>query len=404
MPLMQKSGKIVVVSQHYPPDPSTTAAIMSAIARHLATDARLLVLSGTAGSSVEPDRPDQPEVIEIRNWMPGKAALIRRAAAEILFAFRVFLSLAKRLRRGDVALTVTAPFMLPHAVAAAARFKGARSALIMHDLFPDVLVMAGLLKPSSIVTAVIRAVNGLMFRTLDAIITIGRDTERLLLHYRGVTPDKIHFIPNWTTLEPSVRPIDPDNPYRRPHTARFVVGLSGNLGFTHDPVIVFEAARLLGKDSDIHFLLSGWGIGFERLKAMQSEAKLPNISLVDRVPDEDLELFLSAADIWLIPYRRNVAGVSVPSRFYNLLAVGRPVIIVSEPDAEAALTVVEHRLGFVVAPGDAGELARTIRLAASSEDPARPERAVAIARRFNFASAMAGYSEVVRKLSQDGQN
>jgi hypothetical protein len=43
-----------------------------------------------------------------------------------------------------------------------------------------------------------------------------------------------------------------------------MVGLSGNLGFTHDPLIVFDAARLLRDDPDIHFLLSGWGIGFER--------------------------------------------------------------------------------------------------------------------------------------------
>ena len=64
--------------------------------------------------------------------------------------------------------------------------------------------------------------------------------------------------------------------------------------------------------------------------------------------------FLSAADVWLIPYRKNVAGVSVPSRFYNLLAVGRPVILVSEPDAEAALTVTENDLGWVVPPGTAG--------------------------------------------------
>ena len=114
-----------------------------------------------------------------------------------------------------------------------------------------------------------------------------------------------------------------------------MVGLSGNLGFTHDPVIVFEAARLLREDADIHFLLSGWGIGFERLKQLQSEAGLPNVTLVDRVEDGELEQLLSAADIWLIPYRKNVAGVSVPSRFYNLLAVGRPAIVVSEPDAEA---------------------------------------------------------------------
>ena len=206
--------------------------------------------------------------------MAAKAALIKRAAAEASFTIRAFLAALRTLRRGDVALTVTAPFMLPYAVAAAAKLKRARSALIMHDLYPDVLVMAGLLKPASIPAKAMRAANALMFRALDAVVIIGRDTEQLLLRYGGITRDKIRFIPNWATLVPGVRPIRPDNRYRRALAARFVVGLSGNLGFTHDPLIVFEAARLLRDDPDIHFLLSGWGIGFERLKEMQSEAGL----------------------------------------------------------------------------------------------------------------------------------
>src|SRR5712672_3545137 len=223
--------------------------------------------------------------------------------------------------------------------------------------------MADLLKPASIVAHAIRAANALMFRALDAVVTIGRDTEQLLLRYRGVTREKIWFIPNWATLAPAVRPIQPDNRYRRLHAARFVVGLSGNLGFTHDPEIVFEAARLLRGQTDIHFLLSGWGVGFARLQRLQSEANLPNITLVERVGDGNLEQFLSAADVWIIPYRKNVAGVSVPSRFYNLLAVGRPVVLVSEPEAEAALTVVENGLGWVVTPGRADQLAEAIRAA-----------------------------------------
>ena len=128
-----------------------------------------------------------------------------------------------------------------------------------------------------------------MFRALDAVVIIGRDTEKLLLRYGGMTRDKIRFIPNWATLAPGVRAVAPDNPYRRPLSARFVVGLSGNLGFTHDPVIVFEAARLLRDNEDIHFLLSGWGIGFDQLREMQAEAKLPNVTLVDRVDDDQLE-------------------------------------------------------------------------------------------------------------------
>jgi colanic acid biosynthesis glycosyl transferase WcaI len=397
--MMQKSGKVVVVSQHYPPDPSTTAAIMAAISERVAQEAEVLVLSGTAGSAAAASA-GKPAVIEIGNWMPGKAALLKRALAELLFTTRMFAALLVKLRRGDVALTVPAPFMLPYAFAAAAKLKGARSVLIMHDLYPDVLIMAGLLKPQSIVAKAMRALNAPMFRALDAVVIIGRDTEKLLLRYGGVTSDKIRFIPNWATLARGVRAVDPDNPYRRPLSARFVVGLSGNLGFTHDPVIVFEAARLLRESRDIHFLLSGWGIGFDQLREMQSEAKLPNVTLVDRVEDDQLETFLSAADVWIIPYRRNVAGVSVPSRFYNLLAIGRPVILVSEPDAEAALTVTEHDVGWVVEPGNADELANTISRAAGAKDPQRAERAAEIAGRFDFEVAMTDYCSLIRELSQ----
>jgi len=396
---MQSPAKIVVASQHYPPDPSTTAAIMAEIACRLALGHDVVVLSGTQGAlPASQTGPGKPRVVAVKNQMPGKAVLIRRASAEILFALRTFFALTKVLKRGDVVLTVTAPFMLPYAVAAAAKLKGARSALIMHDLFPDVLVMAGLLKSRSIATRAIRAANAFMFRALNAVITIGRDTEGPLMRYRGMTANKIRFIPNWATLVPALRPVTADNAFRRALPARFVVGLSGNLGFTHDPEIVFEAARLLREETDIHFLLSGWGIGFERLKQLQAQSNLPNVSFVARVEDAQLEAFLAAADVWIIPYRKNVAGVSVPSRFYNLLAVGRPVVLVSEPQAEAALTVVENGLGWVVAPGRPDELANAIRLASGSDAKAMADRAVKAAAKFDRATAMDAYAGVIDEL------
>lgn len=397
--MMHKPVKVVVVSQHYPPDPSTTAAIMAAISERVAREAEVVVLSGTAGSAASAPA-GTPDIVEVRNWMPGKAALGKRALAELLFTVRMFFVLLTRLRRGDVALTVPAPFMLPYAFAAAAKLKGARSLLIMHDLYPDVLVMAGMLKPESLLAKAMHALNAPMFRALDAIVIIGRDTEKLVLRYRGMTREKIRFIPNWATLPRGVRAVDLDNPYRRSLSARFVVGLSGNLGFTHDPVVVFEAARSLRDAGGIHFLLSGWGVGFDQLKALQAEAKLPNVTLVDRVEDEQLETFLSAADVWIIPYRKNVAGVSVPSRFYNLLAIGRPVILVSEPDAEAALTVIEHDVGWVVEPGKADELAKAVSRAADAHDPQRAGRAAEISGRFDFEAAMAGYCGLIRELLQ----
>jgi glycosyltransferase involved in cell wall biosynthesis len=392
------AGKIVVASQHYPPDPSTTAAIMAEIACRVAGDHEVVVLSGSGASPASQTGPGKPRVIAVKNRMAGKAALVRRGLSELLFAARIFFALIRELRRGDVVLTVTAPFMLPYAVAAAARLKGARSALIMHDLFPDVLVTAGILKPGSIVTRTMRFANGLMFRALNAVITIGRDAERPLLSYSGMRRNKIRFIPNWATLVPAQRPLSSDNPFRKTLSARFIVGLSGNLGFTHDPEIVFEAARLLKDEPDIHFLLSGWGIGFTRLTQLQAEANLSNVSFVGRVEDAELEAFLASANLWIIPYRKDVAGVSVPSRFYNLLAVGRPVVLVSEPEAEAALTVVENGLGWVVTPGRADQLADAIRAASRSDDGALAERAVKAAAKFDRTTAMNAYAGLIDEL------
>jgi hypothetical protein len=83
--MMQSYGKVVVVSQHYPPDPSTTAVIMAAISERVSRETEVVVLSGTARSTVSA-QADKPEVVEVTNWMPDKAALARRATAELLFA------------------------------------------------------------------------------------------------------------------------------------------------------------------------------------------------------------------------------------------------------------------------------------------------------------------------------
>jgi colanic acid biosynthesis glycosyl transferase WcaI len=397
---MSARKKLVIVSEYYSPDPSTTSEIMTAIATHLARDVPVLVLSGTAGSSATAES-GRPTVVEIKKRATAKGALVKRALAETMFALRAFFRLLRTLSAGDVVLTVTAPFMLPYAVAAATWLRRGRSILIMHDFYPDVLVLTGLIKPSSLPSLVIHALNATMFRMLSAVVVIGRETEPLLLRYKGVTPDKIHLIPNWATLAAGVRPIRRENRFRQACSHGFVVGLSGNLGFTHDPDVVFEAARLLKDEQQIQFLLSGWGIGYARLHQLQAATPLVNVTLADRVPARELEELLAAANVWIIPYRADMVGVSVPSRLYNLLAVGRPILLVSDAKSDAAQLVNAHDIGWVIPPRDAAKLAVAIRQAcAASDDAAMRERAVAVAREFTIDAALKGYDAVVRQLLQ----
>ena len=112
---MEKFRKVVVVSQHYSLDPSTTAAIMAAFRNAWRRRPKSWCSRERGHGGVR----RQACVVEVGNWMPAKAALVRRTLAELLFTLPMFIALLMKLRRGDVALTVPVPFMLPYAFAAA---------------------------------------------------------------------------------------------------------------------------------------------------------------------------------------------------------------------------------------------------------------------------------------------
>jgi colanic acid biosynthesis glycosyl transferase WcaI len=398
---MRKPGKLVLVSEHYAPDRSTTATYVTAIAKGLSTDTEVLVISGTAHSaSVAPLEAAQPRVVEVGTWTPEKDALVRRAIAIVLFSVKMFFATLKHVTKNDVVLCVTTPFTLPYSVTLATKLRGASATLLIYDLYPEALVMAGFLQPSSWVTRTFRFANGLLFRTLAAIITIGRDVEALLLAYEGVESRKIKFIPNWTLIPIGYREIVAGNAFRRQFKDKLVVGLSGNLGFTHSVNTVFEAARLLKDERNIHMLFSGWGSGWKQLTELCAANPLDNVTLMDPVPESDLEEFLSAADVWMIPYRRNVSGVSVPSRIYNLLAVGRPIIVAAEASSEAALMLKEEDIGWVVRPEDPLDLAEAIRSAASDRDEtsAKGRRAALTAQRYTYDRAIVSYRQVMNDV------
>ena len=400
-PLPSRSGKVVLVSQHYAPFPSTTSRYMTEIAEELAREGPVMVITSAPGSASRlPLAPGTPEVIEIKSWWPGKSALVARSFAAVLFSVQVFFAVLKHARSEDVLLSVTTPFTLPYTVTLAARIRKAASALIIHDLYPDTLVMAGFLRATSFLTRWLRSANKTMLHWLDAIVIIGRDMAPKLLEYPTMNTSKIKLIPNWATMTVGYREISDANPFRQLCGGKFVVAMSGNAGFTHDPVSVFEAARILKDRPAIKFLLSGAGVGWTRIKEMQAASPLPNVTLVERVSDSELENFLAAGDVWIVPYRKNNTGVSVPSRIYNIFAVGRPIIICSEADAEAAILLKEENIGWVTQPEDPAALAQTIAFAASEAGGAktRGQRAAQVASRYTRQISLGAYRNLMDVL------
>ncbi len=175
----------------------------------------------------------------------------------------------------------------------------------------------------------------------------------------------------------------------------FTVGYSGNLGRAHDVATMIGAMRLLREDLAIAFKITGGGA---RLDEVRRE-NLPNVRFAPYASLEGLSDSLASVDVHLVSLNPRLEGLIVPSKFYGVLAVGRPVIYIGARDGELARLVLSHEIGYVVEPGEAVTLANAIRELANAPGKARTmgERALALYReRFSAEIAMEHWERILR--------
>jgi colanic acid biosynthesis glycosyl transferase WcaI len=362
---------------------------MTMIAEGLSSDFEVNVLCAQPNYSrrgVIAPRFEVHNNVRIRR-LPGtrldKNVIPFRVINMLTFGIPVFLSALLRLKAGDRALVVTTPPNLPYAVAAAALVRGSTYTLLIHDSYPSVLVAAGKASPKSILVKSWRWCNRWLFKYASKIIVLGRDMKQLAEKESEGLDVPIVYIPNWAELElvgPSPRS---ENRLLQELglTNKFVFLYAGNMGFSNDLETLVECASQLREDQDIHFIFLGSGVKTSYLKEEIKTRKLRNITLLGPRPRSEQPDFLNACDVAIVSQVKGTFGTCVPSRIYNILAAGKPLLAITEPLSEIHTVINEEHIGWCVSPGDENKLVTTIRYIVSQrerlEDMGEKARAVA---------------------------
>ncbi|HKC66053.1 MAG TPA: hypothetical protein VKB86_20585, partial [Pyrinomonadaceae bacterium] len=95
---------------------------------------------------------------------------------------------------------------------------------------------------------------------------------------------------------------------------------------------------------------------------------LDNVRRLPYQPREMLRYSLAAGHASLVTLIDGLAGLSVPSKTYAILAAGRPILFVGDTKSSIARIVQENACGAVVSSGDSAALARIIEDWASDKD------------------------------------
>lgn len=369
----ERSLRIILVSQYFPPEVGATQSRMQAFAEYLALRGHKVTVIAEfpnhpqgvipdryRGRAFEIDRSNPYTVI--RTWVktdPDKTQATRLAFYLSFMALAT--GVAPLAGRADVVVATTPPLFTGLAGLAICRMFGAPFVLDVRDLWPAAATSLSQISPGW-PTQIAEALERRLYRRAAAVVAVTRPFCQHVDALRGRGPATV-LIPN-ATLDIFLEPAEPRRPSGVPDHA-FLVTFAGTLGIAQALPTVLDAAKAL--DGSVHFAFVGDGPVKEGLIEQARREGLANVSFYPQVPLAEVTGILAASDALLVTLSGHPTFTSfVPSKMVDYMATGKPVVLCAA--GESARLLDAAGAGVVVPPENAAALAKAVR--AIQADPA----------------------------------
>lgn len=396
--------RVFVLSELYLPAETVTGFMMGKIAEGLAARHSVSAICGYpvnhGGNRISATEDRNGVTVErCAGTKFNKNNVWLRTINLLTISFSIFFKAIWRIHKGDKVLVVTNPPSLPFFASIVCKLRGAKCYLLIHDLYPEVLTTTGLLDPKSLTARFLGWLNTWLYEQMEWVIVLGRDMDRIVARRFHPEKPRAVIITNWADVDEIVPlPRNGNSFLAQLNIAeKFVVQYSGNMGRTHGVETLLEASKLLRERDDVHVLFAGEGAKKQWLDQSVKLNGLKNVTVLPLQPREKLCELLNACDAAVISFIPGMAGVSVPSRMYTIMAAGKPIIAVADNDSELALVVREEEIGWVVPPDRADLLVEAIQKAHSEPDVVREmgRRARKVAeQKYSFNKILQSYQEL----------
>lgn len=231
--------------------------------------------------------------------------------------------------------------------------------IIVYDIYPDGLTNVGI-KEDNYIYKKWSKWNKKSFSKADTILTLSEGMKKRLSIYIEI--NKIISIPNWSASN-DLKPIDKEsNIFIKNNnlTNKFIVLYSGNIGISHNVEYIIEVAKNINNIKDIHFLIIGEGGKKKTLEDKVAEYNLENCTFLTWQNIDIMPYSLASADIAVITLNDETSIVAVPSKTYNLLAVGAPLLCIASEKTELYKLVSEYNNGKCFDKNDIDEMSKYI--------------------------------------------
>lgn len=395
--------KITIITQHFYPELTSTAQLMSDLSKGLINKGYCVEVFTQKNEKICCTEDAHLKRVKVKNsasLFPLKKSLAYRAINSLLFLISGLIYIIFKISHDTPVLIASNP---PFSGLLGVCFKISKKGkffFILQDIFPESAVLCKIIKPHGILFNLFSYLTYLTCDYSQATIVLSQSMKLFIekKYPKLKEKSKLRIINNWS-IEDITSCEKNQNKFAIQYqlTNIFTLLYSGNLGRLHDIAIIAQAAHIL-RNHPIQFVFIGNGAKKELLERYIQEHQLKNILLLPFQPRDVLSQSLTACDISLVSLIEGAEEIIAPCKLYGMLAAGRAVLSISSTGSYIDQLLNDYSCGINCPPHNHQQLADMIATLATD-----PEQVAAMGQRarqlyeekYTFSHALDEYEKLL---------
>lgn len=325
-----------VITELFPPEETSTAYILGEMANACAGKYAVRVICG-------------PEVYDKRRLQDAahlfvlnpairvhrakglgvdKNRTVGKALSLLVMSFRLYRLAKRQIKDGDKVLLVTNPAPLLLLMARLRRRHRFDLTLLVHDVFPENTVPAGYSLPGCLYRR-LKSRFDRAYASIDRFIVNGRDVAEVVRAKAGESA-QISIVEHWADTEDIVPLPFSEGPLK--------LEFAGNIGRLQ---ALDRRVAELPQEVELH--IYGTGAAERALRNLHH----PRVFFHGPYLRSQQTEVLGACHAAIVSLADEMCGLAVPSKAYNIMASGRPILYFGPADGEIGRLVREERIGYI---------------------------------------------------------
>lgn len=273
--------------------------------------------------------------------------------------------------KADIVITSSPPPLISISGWIIAKLKRAKLVYDVRDVWPDIALEMGNIKKGSFYCVIFTKIARFMYRHSDVITTVSPGKyDKIKKHFascqaKSVTKyrskfkdhldhlDKIWLVGNGFDEKIMKSEFDPDIVAQYNLDKYFTCVYIGNIGLAQGLDALLKVAAQT-KHKNVQFLCFGMGAEKKLLEQRAKDHGLENVKFCGVLEHSKVFSVLSHAKLSFIPLKNSKMKDSIPTKTYEALGIGCPILLVAEGDSTDL--IAESGLGRCVSPDQTDRL------------------------------------------------